>query len=267
MGKIRDGLSSLFPLTFGKGGAPTGAAAASPPPEVRSFPLVHADFIPLDGSGSTIDVEAHALLRDFGYYATSVLCYAAMRYRAEKIAEAPLYVAQESEEGWEWLKAHPLAPLLSYPNEDEEMADLLEAVSLSLDSTGMALFLMDNDRAGRPGRINLFRGDEFTVRPAGDRLYGEFSVSTSMGAARGGTETVGPERVVFFRNPHPTDRWRGLAPMDVVGRHLGIERQLLRAMTHAIPNAVVPGLTVTYPAGTTLTTTQQQELGAQLAIA
>jgi len=237
---------------------PSPGSSASPPPEAKGFHF-GADFIPLDGDGNTIDVQARHLLGDLGWYATSVLAHAAMRYRALKFAEAPLWVAEETDDGEEWLVDHPLAGLLQYPNADEEMADLLEALSISLDETGMGLFVKDTDRAGRPGRLVFFRGDEFTVAPTPERIYGEFRVSGS------GVDTIlPPERVVFVRNPHPTDRWRGLAPVDVLATQLRIERGLLRSMLHGLNNATVPGLTVTFPEGMNLTPEQHEDFRGKL---
>lgn len=196
-----------------------------------------ADFIPIDGRQGTLE------LRD-GYraYATSVLCHAAMRYRATKIAEAPLFVADETAEGEPWLPDHPLATLLQYPNDDEEMADLLEATSYALDSTGLALWVIDRDNAGRPGRLSGYSGDEFSVRPTEARIYGEFLLSTSRGQKR-----VQPEDAVFFRLPHPSDRWAGLAPVHVVARQLGLEAKLLRSMVAGLNNAVGAGASLEFP--------------------
>lgn len=224
--------------------------------QTKSFTLTMpgGDFFPVDGNGNTLDRDFLAVLGGGGAYATSVLCYAAMRYRAVKLAEAPLMVVQENDDGeQEWLKDHPLAELLQYPNDDEEMADLIEQLSLSLDATGMGLFVKDLDGGDRPGRLTFFTGNEFTVAPTDDRIYGEFTVNAS-GLERLDLDLqprLPPERVVFFRIPRPGDRWSGLGPLQVVARQLRIEEQLLTSMVNAIPNTVVPSMTVLLNDGTT----------------
>ena len=198
------------------------------------------------GGGHTVPADVIDTLRGTGAYTASVLCFAAMRYRAWKISEPPLWVAQETEDGEEWLKDHELSEVLTYPNDDEEMADILEQLSMSLDDTGLGLLVKDADRIGRPGRMTFFRGDEFTVHPTQDRIYGRFDVTTRRGMLGDRPESFAPEDVVFFRLPHPQDRWQGFGPVQVVARQLGIERQILTSLIAGIRNAVVPGLTVTF---------------------
>ncbi len=223
--------------------------------QAKSFGLTipPVDFIPVNGNGVTMDREAWEFFRGFSGYTTSVLCYAAMRYRATKLAEAPLMVVQQTDEGEDWLDDHELAELLQYPNEDEEMADIIEQLSLSMDATGMGLLVKDRDRRNRPARLTFFTGDEFEVKPTDDRIYGEFRVSAT-GLQRRDIDlppTLPPERVIFFRLPDPNDRWHGLAPLRVVARRLGLEQQLLASQIAAIPNAVVPSMTVIANDGTT----------------
>lgn len=166
-----------------------------------------------------------------------------MGYRARKLAEAPLMVVAETDDGEEWIPEHELAELLQFPNDDEEMADMLELLSLHLDRTGMALFVKDQDGGGRPSRMTLFAGDEFEVRPTEDRIYGEFELL----AVKGPKKVRPPEEVVFLRFPHPRDRWRGLAPLDVLAKKLQLEAKLLRSTISGIENAVVPSLSIVFP--------------------
>jgi SPP1 gp7 family putative phage head morphogenesis protein len=230
--------------------------AAGPPAEVKTaWASPPVSFIPRDNDGHTIDVE----MGNRAAYTASVLINAAMRYRATKLSEAPLVVMDETDDGMEWLPDHELAELLQYPNADEEMADLVEATSLAMDSTGMAIWLIDRDRGTRPARLSLYGADEFTVSKAEGRIYGRFDVTVE-----GGHKIVGPDDVVFFRNPNPTDRWHGLAPVDVLARHIGIEAKLLRSILHGLDNAVVPGLTITYPETFSLTDEQRVEFKSTL---
>lgn len=247
-----NGAKSHAPELEAKATATQAAAAALAASSVFYAP---ADFVPVDGRQGTLELRDTARA-----VTTSVLCHAAMRYRATKLAEAPLYVADLTAEGEPWLPDHPLAELLQYPNEDQEMADLLEATSFALDGTGMALWVVDRNNARQPARLACFTGDEFSVHPTDARVYGRFELAT-----RRGERAFAPEDVVFFRLPHPTDRWRGLAPVQVVARQLGIEAKLLRAMVAGLNNAVVPGMTLVFPE--TVTPDQAQEYRAGIAAA
>lgn len=268
---LRNRLAPYLPTLLGAGAAvsqngnhksvePTvEAPAETVETKTQLLPNLTVDFIPADGEGATIETVKGQLFGDRGLYAASVLAYAAMSYRAKKLSEAPLFVAEETDDGEEWLSTHELAELLQYPNEDEEMADLLEALSFSLDRTGKALFVKDRDRIGRPGRLTLYAGDEFTVHQTADRIYGEFRVQTDNGLKK-----FGPEEVVFIRLPHPTNRWEGLAPLDVLATHLRIEAKLLRGALNGIDNSVVPGLVVIFPQGVDTSGTKLEEFGAKL---
>lgn len=262
----RNRLSDNFPATFGwldsRNGDSALAVKDSEGPEVKSVAPALADFYPFDGQGGTIDRDVLDILGGTGTaYTASVLIHAAMRYRATKLSEPPLIVVDQEDEGEDEVDPHELGELLKFPNEDEEMADVLESLSLSLDDTGKALIVADPDRTGRPGRLVLFRGDEFSVHPTRDRIYGRFIVSArnSLGQAFGSSNEYLPEEVVFFRLPHPTDRWDGLGPVEVVAQQLRIEKHLLSALVHAIPNAITPGFTIAYPPEFSLTGTKLEE--------
>lgn len=232
----------------------TATQAASAAIAASAAWFAPADFIPVDSKQGTLEVRDHHRA-----LTASVLCHAAMRYRATKLAEAPMFVAEQTDEGEAWLPNHPLAGLLQFPNADEEMADLLEGTSMALDSTGMVIWVIDPDSAGRPGRLSSYSADEFTVKPVEGRLYGRFDLTTSRG-----TRELQPEQVVFFRLPHPTDRWRGLAPVHVVSRQLGIESQILRAIVAGINNTIVPGFTLQFPKEMQLTPEQLDEFKAKV---
>jgi SPP1 gp7 family putative phage head morphogenesis protein len=231
--------------------APVVEKKATAAHAIHSAYALSAQFIPLNNQGDTVDIG----IGGFRAYAASVLAYAAMRYRAGKLSEAPLYVADETAEGEPWLQDHELSALLQYPNADEEMADLIEMTSLALDETGMAVWVIDRDGAKRPGRLTLHSGDEFTVRARAGRIYGEFELNNITGRSR----VRSSEDVVFFRYPHPSDRWAGLAPAKVVARQLGIERKLLSSLMHGLDNAVVPGMTVAFREGAGPQTAEQME--------
>ncbi len=76
--------------------------------------------------------------------AAYALCYACLRYRATKLAEPPIWIVDESDQGEKWLKGeHPLSTVLETPNLDMEMQELLDIVSLYLDTTGACLLVLN----------------------------------------------------------------------------------------------------------------------------
>ena len=160
------------------------------------------------GIADKIDDNA---VRGLSAYAASSIAYACMRYRATKLVEAPLWVAEETKEGEQWLTDHPLSKVLERPNADMEMADLLELTQLYMDGTGRALWVKTRDRAGRVAALYPFSRDEFTAHPDDTRLFARFTVHL-----RSGSKDFAPEDVIYFRNIHPQNPLEGLAPLDAV---------------------------------------------------
>lgn len=169
-------------------------------------------------------------------YVAAALAYICIRYRTQKLVEAPLMVVEETEGGEEWVKGHPLAPLLAKPNPDYGMRRLLEATEVYLCTTGACLWPKSRDRAGRAAALYPLSGDEFGVESANGRLFGRFRVTVN-----GGQRDLAPDDVVHFSYFHPTDPHRGLAPIDAAFAQLGISQQLAaRAKAH-VKNAMAPG--------------------------
>lgn len=186
----------------------------------------------------------HREISGFSAYAVSALAYACMRFRSQKLTEAPLWVAEETDDGDVWVDDHELSEVLEQPNPDMEMADLLECLSLYLDVTGRALLVKTRDNGKRVARLYPFSGDEFTVEQADGRLYGKFRVNTSRGK-----QTYGPEDVVFFKNTDPRSPLDGLGPLDAALAHLNISDSMRRAVSANLRNAARPGAVLNFPNG------------------
>jgi HK97 family phage portal protein len=173
--------------------------------------------------------------------AAYALCYSCLRYRAQKMTEAPLWIVDESDEGETWLKGeHPLSVMLETPNPDMEMQELLDLVSLYLDTTGACLIVKNRDNAGRTAQLYPFARDEFSVEPADGRLFGKFQVRTLNGA-----ENKSPDEVIYLRNAHSRNVYEVLSPTDVALSHINLGRQMITAIKSALRNAVRPGGIVT----------------------
>lgn len=169
-------------------------------------------------------------------YAGAALAYICMNYRAQKLAEAPVMVVEEADEGDEWLHDHELAPLLADPNADQTMDQLYELTNLYRDATGGCLWLKVQDRGKRVAELRAFPKSDFTVTSTPERLHGEFKVRTQQG------EKVYSWRdVIYFVNPSITDPVNGAtAPLEVVLAYLNIGGSVRVQARNLIKNAVRP---------------------------
>ncbi len=192
------------------------------------------DFIPLDNRGNVIDITDGPTALAFAAY-----WYIATRWRAQKIAEAPvMVVGQDQTDGSEeWLADHPLADLLDQPNPDFDMTELVERTSRYLDDTAAAIWVIDFDRAGRAARLTPFRRTEFEVVRTADRLFGEFRVTTAAGQ-----QTFPAEQVVYFRDT--VEGWsnEGKSRLDVAMTWLRLGEKSRTTIRELLENAVWPSL-------------------------
>jgi HK97 family phage portal protein len=236
---------SLFP----KSGAGKALVKMAPPPvvhtakvetpqlEAKSLPVMSYPvqlFFDIAASGVDSTTARNAM-------ALYALCYSCLRYRAQKMVEAPLWIVDESDEGETWLKGeHELSGLLELPNPDMEMQELLDIVSLYLDTTGACLLVKNRDNAGRTAHLYPFARDEFSVEPADGRLFGRFQVRGLTGA-----EWKSPDDVIYLRNAHSRNINEVLSPTDVALSHVRLGRDMLTSIRSALRNAVRPGGIVT----------------------
>lgn len=225
------------------------------PPEAKAIPIIdpriYAQFVPIDGNGRTTKLLPGTL----DWYAVSWLAYACMRYRAQKLIEAPMWIAEEQDGEEKWLEGdHELAELLERPNPDMEMSDLLELASLYLDSTGACLVIKSRDRSKRVGALYPFSGEDFRVETADGRLHGKFRVRTSSGE-----KEYGPDDVLYFRNANPADPHGHVAPLHAALDRLGIDRQLVESLKAGLRNSIVPGMMLEFPPEIPLTSEQLEE--------
>jgi HK97 family phage portal protein len=222
--------------------APTVTAKVqSPPLQTKSVPVLS---YPLQ---LFFDIAQHATDATSARNAMAVyaLCYSCLRYRATKLIEAPVWIVDETDEGETWLQGeHPLSGLLETPNPDMEMQEFLDLVSLYLDTTGACLIVKNGDRLGRVASMYPFARDEFSVQPAGGRLYGKFQVQGLTGA-----EFKQPDEVIYLRAADPRNLYQVLSPTDVALSHINLGRSMVTAIRSALRNAVRPGAVITVEGG------------------
>lgn len=268
---IRDALRPIYADPPGAGGTAVavsgngnGAKADAKPLDLDHETLEGKALINLPRSAFFLlggDREANDDLALEKAYAASVLAYAAITYRASKIAEPPLYVSLEDEEGEARADtAHALRYILEEPNPDQDMGDFLEETSTYLDTGGRALWVKTLDGLDDVNGLRVFRSDEFSVEADArtGRLHGKFTVYT-----KGGPREFEPERVVFFRSFNPNNRLAGLAPLDVALDHINIAKALKTAVRSALRNAAMLGSF--FSVDGKLDETQFERLQAQIA--
>lgn len=213
------------------------------PPADEAKAVVRADFFSPNGKqfyrlDSAPSSESEIVTAQTAY-AAAIYAYAAMRWRAEKYSEPPLMIVEETDDGDEWLPDHELAGLLDMPSPDFDMGELLRISRLYRDTTGSCIWLKDSARNGQVGRLTPFSGDEFKVKPAGDRIYGRFEIQTSTG-----TIVRGPDDVVYFRETSPY-RWdAGLAPLHVCLGMLNLGARATATVREILKNALFPSVIV-----------------------
>jgi len=206
--------------------------------ETKSVVSVPVQFYPpelfwgiADGKDPDAAISARAAFRLFA------LCYACMQFRATKLSEPPVWIAEESDDGESMLEGeHPLSELLEQPNPDMEMADLLEQVSLYLDATGAVLLVKNRDNSQTTRSLYPYARDEFSVSPKNGRLYGEFRVQTL-----GGYQTLGPDDVIYLRRPSSEHLLTSVAPVDAALSHINIGNAMRTAVKAMMRHRVRPG--------------------------
>lgn len=210
--------------------------------EEKAVPVQAAFLAPSGMRNSEIvwlDGRASADSRDVNSetaYTIAALAFICINYRAKKLAEAPVWVVNQTKDGEDWIEDHPIDALLEEPNPDFSMADMQEITSIYRDTTGRCLWVKNRDNAGRVASMYAFAGDEFESFTTADRLYGRFEVQT-----RTGKRSYGPEDVVLFHNFRPGEPHRGLATIDPALSHLNISQELKQRIKYMLRNAAAPG--------------------------
>lgn len=234
---IRDSLAALVATTDSR-------ALLALPDEVKAVVLGSGiyDFHGASGTGSLVYSDGRGALdvsrvtRNTAY-AVAAMCYAAIEYRASNLAEAPLRVARRLSDGSEEFVAHPLDDRLEQPSLDYDMAETIWQTVASLDLFARALWVKDEDRMGRLGRLFPLSGAEFSVEAAEGRVYGRYRVDTVAGR-----EAMGPERVVHFKFLSPYDRYRGVSPTDAALGWLNLGEDVETSVRRLMLNGMFPSI-------------------------
>lgn len=223
---------------------PAPAVSVSPAPQAKIYastgirfvggsgPLTNAGLHWLDGRGG--DPEALGRMTAF---AVSAYCYVAMMWRATRVAEPPLMVVRETEDGEEWEPAHPLSLLFDEPRPDLDMGELLQQTVLYRDWSGGCLWVLDRDRAGRVAQITPFSQEEFRTHRVGALIFGRYEIYN----AEKKWVPVLTENVVHFRDPSPFG-WRACtSKVDAALLQLNLSHTVNRITRNFLQRAMFPG--------------------------
>lgn len=229
------------------GGNGAGSNGASPGSS-KAVPYDSSTGISFTGpSGDVVDLirgahpEVDELTRASAYLHV-VYIHAAIAYRAEKIAEPPLLVVEETDDGEEPVEEHELAQILREPSVDYDMGEQMEMTSTWIDLDGESLWAITRTNAERIAAIYAFSGEEFETIPAQDRVFGGYRVFTASGS-----DVMAPEDVVHFRYAAPFHRREPVSPTDVALRWANLGHQVRRTIKNVLSNVVIPPGIFTYP--------------------
>jgi HK97 family phage portal protein len=175
-------------------------------------------------------------------YALSLYVYAAMQYRAHKIAEVPIYVARETDYGEEWVSDHPLAPVLENPNPDMDMGTMLMATSFFLDMDAEVVWNKTLGTDGVVVQMYPFEADTFEVTHGPDRLYQQFTLQHAYG-----TKVYEADEVIYFREPSPHLTNKPVSRLDVAVGWANLGKEVENGIKSAFRNGVMPVSIFTYP--------------------
>jgi SPP1 gp7 family putative phage head morphogenesis protein len=219
-----------------------------------AYGLNYVFFSP-DGGKTFIDTAGEGGMTMLAFVA---YWYVASRWRATKMAEAPLMVTEEDQEtGMDsWIADHDLAEVLAQPSPDFDMGEMLEITSHYLDNTGGCLWVMDKDSQGIPRRMMPFSYNEFLPQRGIDidtgqpRLYANFIVQTMEGP-----QTKQARDVCFFRDTtggtgfsiggQGVSAWgRGRCRLDIAMSWLALGDKAQNTIRALMANSVWPSIVV-----------------------
>lgn len=175
-------------------------------------------------------------------WSTDSLVYACVQFRSAKFAEPPLWIAEEKDGDEEWVKDHALADLLEQPTPDHEMGEWLELVSQLMDMDGELLLVKTRNGAGRVVRLYPYASGSFTVEPAGDVLYGKFTISSDNGTR---TKTLTPDDVIYLRDSNPVDYYTPRSRVDAALAKLNLGADIVRSIKATLRKGMRPGAVLT----------------------
>lgn len=176
-------------------------------------------------------------------YAKSAVVYSCMRWITDSYPDAPLFLGTETDEGgFEVEEAHPLAHLLTRPNEDMAWSAYVANVLNSLYLTGVSNSVKIRDRVGVIREVWPIPTSQVTQKV--DRKTGKV-VSYEIYSGTPLAQQVAPRNMTRVWFPDPKAFGSPLGPLDAAIRSHQIDDEREEFVGEMLKNAVVTSAIVT----------------------
>ena len=193
-------------------------------------------------------------------FAANPVVYRSVRLVAESVSSVPLLIAVDGQT----VDRHPLADLLSRPNETETGIDLLDAIVSSLLLSGEAT-LQAVAVGERIAALYVLRPDRVRAVAGSDGWPSGIEYQTAAGPRLLSGEVVaGVPRVTQIRLRHPLSDVAGLAPIEAAAASIEIHNMASRWNKALLDNSARPSGALVYSSPQTLTTEQFERLKREL---
>ena len=189
-----------------------GSSVQSPSPGLATLPAAPAPPPFLAGRGRGAQLAAYQ-----GWV------FAAVNAISRRVAGIPLRLLAETPEGpGPELGDHPLLRLLARPNPILSGRQLRFLASCHLELCGMAFFLINNDRLGRPAELwPLSPADLIEIRTSGHTAQ---PITGFVFQGPGGKRvSYSFEQILYFRHPSPRSLVYGASPIEAMAHAFDID--------------------------------------------
>jgi HK97 family phage portal protein len=168
---------------------------------------------------------------------SSAYAFAAIDWRARKVAEAPLWVARETPDGVEWDRRHPLSKVFARPRPDMSLAELLDLTIRYRDTTARAVWVAERNVAGEVVQFAPFSGLEVRTRSGDGMIFGRYEV-----LANGSWQPVDRRDVIDFREILAGGQWHSLTSrLEVALSKVNLGHSVDRMLRNFMLKAMFPG--------------------------
>lgn len=177
-------------------------------------------------------------------YAANAIVYRCIRLVADALRSVPVMVFDGDKDV---TATHELAAVLANPNPQQIWEELVDEIVGHLTLAGEGFLEGVAVRGGaKLMEIYALRPDKVAIEPAPDGGIGAFVYESAAGQKRFAVERGRFSPVLQMRHWHPTDHWRGLAPMAAAA-NAGDEHNAAVAHTQSLyRNAARPSGALIY---------------------
>lgn len=156
--------------------------------------------------------------------------YANVKRRAEQMAAISLKLMQEGRSGVVEVLDHPAVELLLRVNNQMTARELLEITYAHLDLAGEAFWYVDRGQGarGEPQAIVPLLPDRIKVVPGKDRLIDGYIYRLTDANGTPKEMPFVPEEIIFFKEPNPTNLYRGLGAVQAAAMTIDVDEDAER---------------------------------------